>query len=1240
MMSILAYRRRLWILLVPIVNFIFLFLFVFSPSSLPRLPRQFSLFSKASIQQQHQVAERVVEDLPPGTFEHITFQLKDDNPSTSQFNQPPADGSDAVGDEAGGGVPGAGAGAAAEGGVGYNYLLEQRKLVEGIRLKPLPQHLITTYRPGYLLSHSRDKQSLEDNSTDVEEPTSATEGGAVDPPHLHDSQAIFPHPPNHGVSQQQQIQEIPKAGKGESTIKNNAEWRDEEEEEEEEERRINQDPTTKYITFLPHSGFHNQRTELENALLLARLLNRTLIMPKVYLGPPMPWLTFPMLHSRLLYQTKIGLEHCRAIIESQVEFGEDEEDESLDGRMVGGKEEQEEGRDHPQESLSPKPKDAVRLEEPLVLPVPLQESKEVTPDPAGSIIEPETKDGIYVGRGADLPERLATTLDGQQVIPAVIFADMEEAANSRPDSESMNQSMPDTAEAEMEVGEGEDEAEEEEENFQSWIEEPDEEDLDRVRIATGDGDLGNIMDLEEEQEGVEEEEEEEEEEDEGAEGFDQIKDWSQTVGDGEDDEVGNSDFETEQRRQRQRQAGGYDYERDPSSFQLGILDDDEEDEGVDDQDDDFDWRPEYYTLRQQQQKHRYRYGRQKQRQRLHGSPGGEKSGRLLTQQMQMDVEGAALPLYLPAPERPIDQKAATGLRFEKRSTPTGPPLLDPSRLEKRQLAGQYAFQQQQEQPQQQYEPMLSEQQQYHRPPSTAASATAAKKKESSRLMQWSPLPAECLQYESWTMTDWDLFFDLDPLRHYVRILTRESMSMAYLESQFNITFLHPEEPIVASATDAVTVESQDKNSASELKPSTADGDAESDGNEADKEGEGDSTGQSDEGDATEDTESDTGDDSEKPKPPLLRSEADVLFFDDASLYDYRFSESPNATESLKTRSKFVQEFTIDWLAQRPERLIHLGSIFGTGRVAIESLEAKAWLQMIRDHLIIRTEILQTTSQRIADKISGRVEEDVGRNGGGMSEAGEPMEAGFVGIHIRMSDGHFSLTARDTIENIRQELMWQIGMSDPTIAPTAADTMDHAADGGSGGSISGSTPLLAKKQGRLSIEQCRARALNHRRALQEQLLQQQQQQDRERERELGHPLMKSPPSSNQEQQQQPLMQIPTTDSDPTSQPKRRSNGRYTPIYLATDAHRPRSNPIFDRLFATFDCIFTLDDFTEDLEPLTQYRNPEDGTLMTKFLIPMVDAMVVAKAAAFFGTPASTFSNYIQRQLRPAYTGLYD
>lgn len=35
------------------------------------------------------------------------------------------------------------------------------------------------------------------------------------------------------------------------------------------------DSNTKYIGFLPHSGFHNQRGALQNALMLGRLLNRT-----------------------------------------------------------------------------------------------------------------------------------------------------------------------------------------------------------------------------------------------------------------------------------------------------------------------------------------------------------------------------------------------------------------------------------------------------------------------------------------------------------------------------------------------------------------------------------------------------------------------------------------------------------------------------------------------------------------------------------------------------------------------------------------------------------------------------------------------------------------------------------------------------------------------------------------------------------------------------------------------------
>ncbi|KAH8548384.1 hypothetical protein BGW37DRAFT_560031 [Umbelopsis sp. PMI_123] len=45
----------------------------------------------------------------------------------------------------------------------------------------------------------------------------------------------------------------------------------------------------KFIAYLPHSGLSNQRNELENALLLANYLNRTLILPPAFLGHINGW---------------------------------------------------------------------------------------------------------------------------------------------------------------------------------------------------------------------------------------------------------------------------------------------------------------------------------------------------------------------------------------------------------------------------------------------------------------------------------------------------------------------------------------------------------------------------------------------------------------------------------------------------------------------------------------------------------------------------------------------------------------------------------------------------------------------------------------------------------------------------------------------------------------------------------------------------------------------------------------
>ncbi|KAI9317020.1 hypothetical protein BX666DRAFT_1941144 [Dichotomocladium elegans] len=55
----------------------------------------------------------------------------------------------------------------------------------------------------------------------------------------------------------------------------------------------------KYLTFYPHSGLHNQRLGLVNALVLARALNRTLLLPELNLGKGAHWAASPLLARRM-----------------------------------------------------------------------------------------------------------------------------------------------------------------------------------------------------------------------------------------------------------------------------------------------------------------------------------------------------------------------------------------------------------------------------------------------------------------------------------------------------------------------------------------------------------------------------------------------------------------------------------------------------------------------------------------------------------------------------------------------------------------------------------------------------------------------------------------------------------------------------------------------------------------------------------------------------------------------------
>jgi hypothetical protein len=59
----------------------------------------------------------------------------------------------------------------------------------------------------------------------------------------------------------------------------------------------------RYIAYLPHSGLSNQRIELSNALLLAYMLNRTLIVPPAFLGNVFGWMEREQLENQLSWLT-------------------------------------------------------------------------------------------------------------------------------------------------------------------------------------------------------------------------------------------------------------------------------------------------------------------------------------------------------------------------------------------------------------------------------------------------------------------------------------------------------------------------------------------------------------------------------------------------------------------------------------------------------------------------------------------------------------------------------------------------------------------------------------------------------------------------------------------------------------------------------------------------------------------------------------------------------------------------
>ncbi|KAF9909595.1 hypothetical protein BX616_011117 [Lobosporangium transversale] len=280
---------------------------------------------------------------------------------------------------------------------------------------------------------------------------------------------------------------------------------------------------------------------------------------------------------------------------------------------------------------------------------------------------------------------------------------------------------------------------------------------------------------------------------------------------------------------------------------------------------------------------------------------------------------------------------------------------------------------------------------------------------------------------------------------------------------------------------------------------------------------------------------------------------DIYIIEDRAHYDYQIYDDPNSNTPLNT-NRYLRRLDLKELQDRKERVLHMGSLFATGRVLAELPENKEYQQFLRRTMILSTPILTKTSDAIAEKLGGL--------------------GTFVGLHLRVGDGMFVLPAPANIENMFQNLVNITGIT-PLPEYTTVTPNTNIPDVNNG-----AQPVRTGRASpeRLDVMACRA--------------------------------LKS------------------------------KGGRYTIIYIATDGIYPRRNILFRKLFDHFPCIFTLDDFSDLLVELKEMKNT-DGVGLSKDLIPMVDAVVSAKGRYFMGTPKSTFSTYVSKQLHPAFVeGIVD
>lgn len=320
------------------------------------------------------------------------------------------------------------------------------------------------------------------------------------------------------------------------------------------------------------------------------------------------------------------------------------------------------------------------------------------------------------------------------------------------------------------------------------------------------------------------------------------------------------------------------------------------------------------------------------------------------------------------------------------------------------------------------------------------------------------------------------------------------------------------------------------------------------------------------------------------------SQGDVFDLKEDKLYQYRIYDDPADVEPL---GKYENCLDTDRLADdtRGYKLLNIGTLFGTARLRVTKKENGDARSAFRRAMVFRNEMLDEITERISNRLGG---------------AGN-----YYGLHLRVGDGVFQADAGKNMKEIWRKLcVEKMKLESSVCESVGAGKLSRFDDT--------APPPPSRLLTKRANSQPQAQGAYH------------------------HPPL-------------PPLPVIRTRKDSLLDSTLTCRGRLhaavellpfnAPLFIATDAKIPTSNPHLAVFFAAFPCTFILSDFdsvspvnsrvVEGLNQLAGLRNIDDKVPLAQFLYPQLDAQLAAYGRGLIGTPQSTYSRFAVDVLHQVY-----